>query len=218
MTLPADTVAVLVGIEEYQVGRDWGVDGPALDACRFAQWLTSRGVPADQITLLVSPLPENAQAVAEQSKGYRDGVPDQATVRELFTRDLPSQKSGLFVLYWGGHGVIEQDERRLFYADATLQDKRNLDLSSLLRFMRSDIFAGHLQQLVFVDASLTYATQLRFNTSLPTETFSIGPPGPPQRPTGSTRRERRRDGGKHKRLENGSLLAGRAGCARRSPG
>ena len=69
--LAADTIAIVVGIEDYEVGKEWRLDGPALDACRFARWLTSRGVPADRITLLISPLPENADAVEDQSQGYR---------------------------------------------------------------------------------------------------------------------------------------------------
>ena len=67
---PTDTLAVIVGVEQYAAGKPWGLDGPALDACRFAAWLTGRGVPADRITLLVSPLPENEGAVAEQSRGF----------------------------------------------------------------------------------------------------------------------------------------------------
>ncbi|HUK70948.1 MAG TPA: hypothetical protein VLW50_19675, partial [Streptosporangiaceae bacterium] len=122
MTLPRDTIAVVVGIEEYQVGRAWRLDGPALDACRFARFLTSRGVPANRITLLISPLSENVDAVKEQSQGYSVRAADHATVREVFTQYLPSKTSRLLVLYWGGHGVIEQEERRLFYADATRLD------------------------------------------------------------------------------------------------
>src|SRR5712691_9580140 len=112
MMLPADAMAVVVGVEEYQADRQWRLDGPALDACRFARWLTTRGVPTDRITLLVSPLPEKADAVEEQSQGYRvRAAADHATVRDVFTRYLPSQTSSLLIFYWGGHGVIEQDGR-----------------------------------------------------------------------------------------------------------
>jgi hypothetical protein len=174
VTLPADTMAVVVGIEEYQTGKKWRLDGPALDACRFAQWLTNRGVPADRITLLVSPLRENADEVEEQSKGYRCGTADHATVRDVFTRYLPSQRSDLLVFYWGGHGVIEQEERRLIYADATTLDKRNLNLSSLLRSMRSSTFAGHPQQLGLVDACSNLVTELGWEGTMPNEEFSVG--------------------------------------------
>jgi len=174
VTLPADTMAVVVGIEEYLTGKAWWLDGPALDACRFARWLTARGVPADRITLLVSPLPENVDDVETESMGYRYGAADHATVRDVFTQYLPRQRSGLLVLYWGGHGVIEQEERRLIYADATTLDKRNLNLSSLLKSMRSSTFAGHPQQLGLIDACLNLVEELRWEGTMPNEEFSVG--------------------------------------------
>jgi hypothetical protein len=179
VTLPSDTIAVVVGIEEYWAGREWRLDGPALDACRFARWLTARGVPPDKITLLVSPLPENADEVRSQSQDYRlSAEATHAAIRDVFTGYLPSERSGLLILYWGGHGVLEEEERRLIYADATKQDKRNLNLSSLLKSMRSSTFAGHSQQLVFVDACLNLVTELGWEGRMPNEEFTIGRPEP----------------------------------------
>jgi len=179
MVLPAETMAVVVGVEEYEADRKWRLDGPALDACRFARWLTIRGVPADRITLLISPLPENADAVEEQSQGYRfRGSADYATVRDVFVRYLPSQTSGLLIFYWGGHGVIEEEERRLIYADATKMDKRNLNLSSLLKSMRSSTFARHPQQLGMVDACLNLVTELGWEGRMPNDMFPEGRPEP----------------------------------------
>jgi hypothetical protein len=175
--LAVDTMAVVVGIEEYKAGNEWRLDGPALDACLFARWLTTRGVPADRITLLVSPLPENAHEVEEQSQGYGYRVRAAAThamVRDVFTRYLPSETSSLLILYWGGHGVIEEEERRLIYADATTLDKRNLNLSSLLKSMRSSTFARHPQQLGFVDACLNLVTELGWEGRMPSEAFTEG--------------------------------------------
>ena len=170
--LAADTMAVVVGMEDYQAGKEWRLDGPALDACRFARWLTSRGVPADRITLLISPLPENADAVEEQSQGYRvRAAADHATIRDVFTRYLPSETSSLLILYWGGHGVIEQEERRLIYADATTMDKANLNFSSLLKSMRSSTFAGHPRQLCLVDACLNLVTDLGWEGRMPGDEF-----------------------------------------------
>ncbi|MER5465557.1 tetratricopeptide repeat protein [Streptomyces sp. NPDC002668] len=176
MTLPAETKAVVVGIEEYQIGKRWSLNGPALDACRFAAWLTGRGVPADQITLLVSPLPENADVVGEQSQNYRHGVADHATVRNLFASVLPSTGSGLLIVYWGGHGVIEGDERRLIYADAAEGDKRNLNLTQLLKCMRTTTYARHPQQWVLIDACSSLSVDLRWKGTLPDEHFAEGHP------------------------------------------
>jgi hypothetical protein len=177
--LATDTLAIVVGIEEYVAGKEWRLDGPALDACRFARLLTTRGVPADRITLLVSPLPENVAAVEEQSQGYHVRAPaDHATIRDIFAQYLPNERSSLLILYWGGHGVVEEEERRLIYADATTMDKRNLNLSSLLRSMRSSTFARHPQQLALVDACLNLVTELGWEGRMPSEAFPEGRPEP----------------------------------------
>jgi Caspase domain len=178
MMLPADAMAVVVGIEEYQAGQEWRLDGPALDACRFARWLTGRGVPSDRISLLVSPLPENAAEVEQQSQGYRMGAADYETVRDVFARYLPDQTSSLLIFYWGGHGVIEREERRLICADAIITDKRNLNLSSLLNSMRSSTFDGHPQQLGLVDACQNLASELGWEGQMTSENFTVGRPEP----------------------------------------
>lgn len=179
MIQPADTLAVVVGIEEYRAGRQWRLDGPALDACRFAKWLTSRGVPSNKIILLVSPLPENTDAVAMQSGGYSLCVPAKhEIVRDIFSRALPDKSSRLLIIYWGGHGVIEDEERRLLYADATTSNKWNLNLTLLLKAMRSSKFSGHPQQLVLVDACMSLVTDLRWEGNMPSEAFAIGRPEP----------------------------------------
>ena len=179
MIRPADTMAVVVGIEEYQAGRAWRLDGPALDACRFARWLTLRGVPSSRITFLVSPLPENADEVAVQSRGFdRRAAAEHNIVRNIFSRYLPDTTSELLIVYWGGHGVMEDEERRLVYADATASDKCNLNLSALLKTMRSSKFARHPQQLVLVDACMSLVTELGWEGSMPSEEFGEGRPEP----------------------------------------
>ncbi|MGQ5640598.1 MULTISPECIES: VMAP-C domain-containing protein [unclassified Streptomyces] len=155
---PADTRAVVVGVEEYAAGADWSLDGPALDACRFTAWLTSHGVPAERVSLLLSPLPKNAAAVAELAGEVPVRPADSATVRAVLT-GLRQQSSGLLVVYWGGHGVLEEEQRRLLYADATGTDRRNLNLTQLLSSLRSSTYTSHPRQLVMVDACATPVDQ-----------------------------------------------------------
>jgi NACHT domain/Caspase domain len=178
VTLPSETMAVVVGIEEYQTGIAWRLDGPALDACRFARWLCTRGVPADRVTLLVSPQPANAAEVTTQAADFRSMPAEHGTIRDVFTRYLPRHMSDLLIVYWGGHGVIEQEERRLLYADATILDKRNLNLSSLLTAMRSSTFVGHPRQICLVDACQNLVVELGWEGSMPDEGFAIGRPEP----------------------------------------
>lgn len=162
-----DTMAVVVGIETYDTGGKWRLDGPALDACRFAEWLRTCGVPDERITLFVSPLPENEEAVRSASCGLSTAPATSTQVQEFLTRTLPKSSSGLLIVYWGGHGVMEDEERRLLYEDATSADKRNLNLTALLRSMRSTTYARHPRQLVLVDACSSLVEELKWEGRLP---------------------------------------------------
>src|SRR5205809_330141 len=62
------TYALVVGIEKYALGDD--LDGPAHDARRFADWLVARGVPHENIALLLSPLDRNRTLLENWSGSY----------------------------------------------------------------------------------------------------------------------------------------------------
>ena len=172
---PAGTRAVVVGVEEYAAGASWRLDGPALDACRFVEWLIGRGVPAGNVSLLVSPLTENENAVARH--GFDVLPADYATVRATLLDGLRGSRSEFLLLYWGGHGVIDGgDTRRLFCADATTADKRNLDLTSLLNSLRSSLYPHHPRQVILIDACQNLVEQLHLAHTLPAEVFPLGSP------------------------------------------
>lgn len=174
---PAGTRAVVVGVEEYAAGGSWRLDGPALDACRFVEWLIGRGVPAGNISLLISPLPENEDAVARHGFDVRPA--DYPTVRATLVDSLRDSGSEFLVLYWGGHGVVDGgDTRRLFCADATTADKRNLDLTALLRSLRSSFYPRHPRQAILIDACQNLVEQLHLAHTLPAEAFPVGAPRP----------------------------------------
>lgn len=170
---PRHTRAVLVGIEEYAAGPDWRLDGPALDACRFARWLLGRGVPADQIHLLVTPHHGNRGDVA--ACGLPVLAADRATVdRVLHETVRAGSPDELLIVHWGGHGVVEADDtRRLFYADADQANRRNLHLDAYLRALRTDYFPQR-RQLILVDACQNFAAQWRGARTLPDELPPLG--------------------------------------------
>jgi hypothetical protein len=172
---PERTYALVVGVERYDAGPDWNLDGPASDATRFVSWLSERGVPADQMAVFLSPLnqtpPLPPGVMAEPAR--------REQVTEAITRTLPGWRGDLLWLFWAGHGVLTRDDHiRLFYADASTEDKRNLDLPSLLTTLRSDRYPSFPRQVGLVDACQTYADRLQFATTLPTDTFSYGQPLP----------------------------------------
>lgn len=175
---PDHTYAVVVGIERYDAGPEWDLDGPASDAARFTGWLVDHDVPPHHISVFWAPLDDGPKAPALPA-GVRVGPARRDPINELLTRQLPAIRGDLLWLFWAGHGVLTRDEsRRLFYADAGLTDKRNLDLSSLLTALRSDLYAGLPRQIAVVDACQNHVERLALATTLPGETFAYGQPAP----------------------------------------
>ncbi|MFE9093126.1 caspase family protein [Streptomyces sp. NPDC007264] len=163
---PERTFALVVGIERYAAGSAWELPGPARDALRFRDWLLRHGVPDGNILLCLSPL-------AETTTPHLPA--DHGTLRRLLVSRLPALGSGRLWVWWGGHGVLDRDERlRLFCADATTADKRNLDLESMRRSLASDALPGLTRQTWIVDACQTFEEQHGFHHSLPAETLPTG--------------------------------------------
>lgn len=172
---PEKTIAIVVGVEQYKEDDPhWQLDGPALDACKFARWLSDHQVPVDNIDLLLSPLESNELEVGALSEGFRTAWPDRAAVRAKLTTDLYTKKSDLLIVYWGGHGVVDNDSRRVLYADATADDKANLDITDMMRGLRSQRYRHHPRQLIFVDACMTLSDDLGWARTLPSETLPGG--------------------------------------------
>lgn len=159
---PLRTRAIVVGIERYDVGASWALDGPASDACLFAKWLHGRGVPKENILPVVSPLPVNEAQVEADLTGFptrREATAEK--VRSLLV-GLQHETSDLLILYWGGHGVLDGSTRRLVLADATQVDKRTLSLTAWLDQLRTSNYRGHPRQLVLVDACLNDMAALKW--------------------------------------------------------
>jgi hypothetical protein len=162
MSLPNETVAILIGIEDYEISKGlpaterWDLDGPASDAVSFAKWLKERQVPAENIYVFASalkPAELTAKFDALGVKKEKIVAPTQANIEDFFLNQLPALASGdaqLFVL-WGGHGVIRDGEKRhLYCSNIGPQTPRSIILEDLLRALRkADRFA---KQYVFIDA------------------------------------------------------------------
>ena len=169
------TYALVVGAERYDAGADWNLDGPAADAARFVSWLVGRGVPTGQILAFVSPLAE--PATVAMPPGVAVSPARRASIGDAISTVLPGWHGDLLWLYWAGHGVLtREDKLRLFYADASQEDKRNLDWNSLLTTLRSDRYPGLPRQAGIVDACQTYADRMQLAATLPDETFACGQP------------------------------------------
>jgi hypothetical protein len=156
---PERTWAVVVGVEQYDAGPKWSLNGPVSDATRFVRWLRKRHVPAEQILLLLAPLDGNRQLVNELKADPEINVSwDQATQNKIEESlyQIHQQSGDLLYLFLGGHGAVHEDERLLYCSDAREDYLRNLNLDNLLHSLRTDFFRGFRDQVIFVDTCAEY--------------------------------------------------------------
>ncbi|MET7773015.1 hypothetical protein [Nocardia sp. NPDC005366] len=141
---PERTNAVVVGLDDYGFGNPRA--GMAAQALAFAKWLRGRGVPADNILLLTSPL-------LDDNDGFRNLLANVANVQDQLHRDVLAVEGDVFWLHWGGHGMVDEaGQRRLILEDATENDLRNINLDRLLALLRSASARRLGRQIVTIDA------------------------------------------------------------------
>ncbi|WP_280332931.1 hypothetical protein [Nocardia wallacei] len=170
---PSRTTAILIGLEDYTISPSWQLNGPVPDMVEFARWLLDRGVDVNRITMLASPLGGNRNELDEVKPGtWR--MATKESIYHALTSDLHAQSSEMLIIYLGGHGFVHGGDRRLLYPDATARSKINLNITSLLESLRTNSYASHPRQLIFVDTCLTYAQDLRWVDGVPDETFAAG--------------------------------------------
>ena len=153
---PNETYALVVGIEKYAVSAAWNLEGPANAAYRFAQWLVRQGVPANNVSLFLSPL----DGVDKEPLLHWPGEVPPATsdnLRAALTTELPAKRGSILFLFWSGHGAIPHgnEDRRLFLADATQGHMRNLAVKDILSLLRSSSYPAFPYQVCFIDACAT---------------------------------------------------------------
>ncbi len=173
---PERTYALIVGIDQYALGSGASLDGPAQHGRRFADWLCSRGVPSQNIILLLSPLDSNSNLI-EQWSGPEKGSATRKQVGDAINLTLRQCRGDLLYIFWAGHGIMTPDrKRRLFYADTTAADWNNLLLDSLLTHLGSHLLSGFLRQIILVDTCANY--EKRVPRTLPGDEFLSGEPLP----------------------------------------
>lgn len=186
MISPDRTYAVVVGIERYAAGSKWDLDGAAQSALRIIGWLRDCGVPAANITALLTLLDSNRPKVEQRLAEL--GLPPEplpATVemiRQVITEQLPGKDGDLLVLFWSGHGVLDRRlERRLFCSDAAVNAKYNVNVTDLLAALSGRNFRGLREQVIIVDACANFIQEMRLNLEAPESGFALGPARPVHR-------------------------------------
>lgn len=131
--------AFVVGIEAYAFGGAWNrLSGPVADAHRFVAWLVGHGVKPADITVFLSP---PSRPLAADVPPLPDGVqrrePTEAAFKAAVVNELTKAAPRWFWLYWGGHGVLDDEHRYLLFSDAHQDSAACLDPDDLWRYLRS---------------------------------------------------------------------------------
>ena len=138
---PSRTKAILVGIEQYDEGAHWNLNGPVRDAVDFGGILAAKNVPPENIRFFLAPLQKNAFRLDHaKAIGSVSPTPTEAVLHDLFAKELIGENCDLLVIYWSGHGFIagKGRHRRLFTCDATAQNKTQIDFDSLRAALETD--------------------------------------------------------------------------------
>ena len=191
--------ALIVGIERYEVGRDWNLPGAAQKAVSFRQLLHDAGVPEDQLLLHLAPLPS-----------YVPGIPyasaDQATLRHVLINQLRLKQGDIMWVWWGGRGATDlEGQRRLFTSDATIADKVGFNLDSVLRLYTSDAVRSFAEQMWMVDASEAIGGSRPSGEPFPREVTPLGSPSHAHQQAVLYATGRSRGGAKYTAPGNGSF-------------
>jgi hypothetical protein len=183
MIEPTRTFALVVGVERYGFGSEWDLNGPASDAIRFVRWLLERSVPAENIRLHLSTLPENDGLKTEvQDIPAHDAT--LAQVKDSFEHWLGEKGSAgrgdLLLVFWGGHGVLTDAQRRLvFCEDASELRSGTLDLDTRLEQLRKRPWSAFQRQAGFVDTCANYFVgKIREKIGLEETRYVGGTPDP----------------------------------------
>ncbi|MBD1853931.1 caspase family protein [Cyanobacteria bacterium FACHB-502] len=156
---PINVYALIVGIEKYQAGSDYDLDGPANDALKFANWLLAHGVEPGHIYLFLSPTDRNQGILSSaEDKGLMPSPATHDRIARIIRARLTNERSrgDLLYVFWGGHGIITKmgmTTRRLFFADTDDDTKWNLDFNSLVDALSTSAYgAGFSKQIFLIDA------------------------------------------------------------------
>ena len=147
--------ALVIGIECYETQEARNLQGPGLDAMRFALWLrTGRQLPAKNILLLINKHPDWSGALGEEydrilgevkAAGIelREGCSRQAISHAWRMELREVQERGTLWIYWSGHGLTFPSNRdAVLCADKEAGDPAFVYLSELRDSLRSDSFSN----------------------------------------------------------------------------
>lgn len=147
---------------------------------RMADWLMRQGVKQCQITMFLSPASWNEPEVrdwADQCSLEQRRNAIQSDIKSFVDIDLPKAGGNALLVYWGGHGLIDQQgtDRYLMLADATTDQTYYVNLQQLLSALKRSALSHLQQQVCIVDTCATRRDAIKTKLTLNDTNFTIGP-------------------------------------------
>ncbi|MEU1289355.1 hypothetical protein [Kitasatospora sp. NPDC005856] len=154
---PARVHAIVVGLEGYPGAA---LDGPVADALAFVAWLRGHGVPPGNIALWLFPRDRNRDAAERAARDHRVPVSWATTddsTRLMDTLRDPREGDVLYV-YWAGHGVTAQQDRRLLMLPSDPdRTARWLHTQEFYEVLSDPAVCRFRHQVFLLDVCATYA-------------------------------------------------------------
>jgi vWA-MoxR associated protein C-terminal domain len=183
---PSKLLAYVVGIERYDAGAKWNLQGPVRDALDFAAWLVARGLGPANIHAFLSPIkPLTEEDFERQGVGLKGMHVHEAKTPDLYAAlnaMLRDKKPEYFCLYWGGHGCFGPNKQQyLLGADATNEDPQGINLTQFMEFLATDAVRGDAggevrHSVLIIDACASYMHARGVQHTVASSTFSLGKP------------------------------------------
>ncbi|MFF7334968.1 caspase family protein [Streptomyces sp. NPDC008150] len=173
--------AVLVAVEQDGDEAHDPLAGPVDDALRLARQLLEQRVPADNISLLLTPR-DDARAETE-AEAARLGLQITPASLKSVVHTIPSLAEGnhceTLILFWSGHGAMTDTDRVVFVEDATSSQPWAVSLTRLCELLRQRANQSLRRQVLLIDAcawQLGAADESPALISLPTAGRPARPP------------------------------------------
>ena len=175
---PEQTVALVVGIESYPRRQGLDLDGPAADALKIVRWLRGRGVPAENVKILLSAGEAKVDRAELNGVQLFNGLVNTDAVAAALETFRRSTSRFLFI-FWTGHGIMTPDGvRRPLFANYSDSDTHNLNIESLQDHLRSTSYAYPPIQIMLFDMCATLFDERLRRESLTDYRFQSGPARP----------------------------------------
>lgn len=154
---PQNTYALVVGIEKYQLGKNYDLGGPVSDALAFVDWLCGQRVPLENIFLFLSPLEQNKSLT---TCGVVPHLASSVHIEEAILNLSKMETGELLYIFWEGHGFVTNTlssiNRCLYFADAEKKRPLHFDLKSLFASLRTDYFRSFPHQICIIHSCATH--------------------------------------------------------------